>query len=295
MVLGCGIRKAYRPRNFFFTEDSVGQSFGSTVYLYPKFAPQSYTLTLKYPTFTYEIDGATKTFTSESESYPLDYLFNLTADSITPADIPCHTFCGWYYDKEYSLQFTEVSVTEDMTLEARYTKKSYIVTFVYGKNLDEIAEVTTPFLTVPEPPNVPDIDGKTFSCWSAEPIIATGDTTYVARYTDKYSYFYYADDVLVAKYVSAPLSPENPPEKSDYDFFGYVLTSYDEDVYRFDAVYSYVGSNTEVTVEGSSSAVEDSEEDGSIDNTVVYVAFALLIAAATVFIFIRKDGNSEIK
>ncbi len=147
-----------------------------------------------------------------------------------------YTFEGWYLDEMYTLLFTENTVTESLTLYAKFTKNPYIIQFFIQDKLDQTNEVyegDTFDLYMPDGENE-------FLGWYLEPTFITlyqidsvyEDLNLYARFDDgQYSVVYYESDlqtILLIQFVFEGMDAVEPsaPDKAstpsfDYTFIGW--------------------------------------------------------------------------
>lgn len=128
--------------------------------LYAKFISQAYTIDLI-------IFG---------EHY--DYLYlEQGMDLVIPnIDFTGYDFNGWYLDEEFHTEYTDSTVTEDMTLYGEYTKSQFIIRFFDGSN-QVISSQTLEWgdeIVYPENPTKPSSPAFTYSFtqWSSEAVNA---------------------------------------------------------------------------------------------------------------------------
>ncbi len=127
-----------------------------------------------------------------------------------------YDFSGWYNEAGQKVEETTV-ISENMTLHAEWSIKSYTVIFKNGNDVLQNSEWE--YNTVPTyngaTPTKPSDDGYeyTFSNWSPEITAVTGDTTYTAQFDAKgHEYKCVMIDGNQHKYVCSNCGYEKAPE-----------------------------------------------------------------------------------
>ncbi len=176
-----------------------------------------------------------------------------------------YTFDGWY-DVEGNLignSGDKITVTDNLTLEAKYTVIYYTITFVDADGT-EISSAQVAYGTTPKAPNDPTKPSTaqytyTFTGWDKNITKVTGTATYTATYNKsirKYivTFLDYDGSILDEQSVAYGNSAEKPidPNRSGYKFVGW------------DVDYSTIVKKTDVTalyekLSSSSSAFSSSE------------------------------------
>ena len=191
-------------------------------------------------------DGASVTNLSSTDGDTV-ILYAIWTDVAVKFPTPTRTgydFSGWYNEAGQKVEETTV-ISEDMTLHAEWSIKSYTVTFKNGATVLQQGKWeynTTPTYTGDTPTKSNDDNYEyTFSGWSPEIRPVTADVTYMAQFSAKaHDYEYEIIDEHQHKQVCKNCGYEKPAENHKFTYvkegngFRYTCTdcgySYTEDV-----------------------------------------------------------------
>ncbi len=191
-------------------------------------------------------DGASVTNLSSTDGDTVILYANWT-DSTVKFPTPTRTgydFSGWYNEAGQKVEETTV-ISEDITLHAEWSIKSYTVTFKNGATVLQQGKWeynTTPTYSGDTPTKSNDDNYEyTFSGWSPEIKSVTADVTYMAQFSAKaHDYEYEIIDEHQHKQVCKNCGYEKPAENHKFTYvkegngFRYTCTdcgySYTEDV-----------------------------------------------------------------
>ena len=191
-------------------------------------------------------DGNSVTNLSSTDGDTVILYANWT-DSTVKLPTPTRTgydFSGWYNEAGQKVEETTV-ISEDITLHAEWSIKSYTVTFKNGATVLQQGNWeynTTPTYSGDTPTKSNDDNYEyTFSGWSPEIKPVTGDTVYTAQFSAKaHDYEYEIIDEHQHKQVCKNCGYEKPAENHKFAYvkegngFRYTCTdcgySYTEDV-----------------------------------------------------------------
>ena len=191
-------------------------------------------------------DGNSVTNLSSTDGDTVILYANWT-DSTVKFPTPTRTgydFSGWYNEAGQKVEETTV-ISEDITLHAEWSIKSYTVTFKNGATVLQQGNWeynTTPTYSGDTPTKSNDDNYEyTFSGWSPEIKPVTGDTVYTAQFSTKaHDYEYEIIDEHQHKQVCKNCGYEKPAENHKFAYvkegngFRYTCTdcgySYTEDV-----------------------------------------------------------------
>ena len=132
-------------------------------------------------------------------------------------------FNGWYLnDEEWS--FIGYTVTEDMTLKAKWEEKEYTVIFVSDNNI--ISEKKQKFNSPIDVPNDPVKEGYTFIGWDKElpQVMPSEDMTFNAEFeVNKYTITFVVDgaETKITQDYNTEIIKPNDPVKEGYTFIGW--------------------------------------------------------------------------
>ncbi|WP_405154339.1 InlB B-repeat-containing protein [Paenibacillus sp. FSL K6-0108] len=148
-----------------------------------------------------------------------------------------HTFGGWYTDSGLSqaFDFNNTTVTNDLTLYAKWTVNSYTVNFDSNGGT-VVADQTVPYGELAAAPDIPTKAGHTFAGWYHEPELSTPfdlntasivqDTTLYAKwapntYTVTFNTLGGSTVSNIAVEYEKKLSAPASPSRSGYTFAGW--------------------------------------------------------------------------
>ncbi|MCK5732023.1 MAG: InlB B-repeat-containing protein, partial [Tenericutes bacterium] len=173
-------------------------------------------------------------------SYDVEFISDTTTDYPSILDVPYgntiilpipdkldYIFIGWFTDIDdpSSQIFSTTSITEDLTLLAKYEKQSYVVQFVdHDDSL--LSHQIVPYMTSAVPPMLQDRIGYLFTGWDQDFLEVTADITCKAVYTQEhYNIVFLTDggnDVASINNLSYDDVLSLPtPIYLDYDFLGW--------------------------------------------------------------------------
>ena len=132
-----------------------------------------------------------------------------------------YLFNGWYLNDE-KWSFIGYTVTEDMTLKAKWDEKEYTMIFISDNNI--ISEKKYKFNSPIDVPNDPVKEGYTFIGWDKElpQVMPSEDMTLKAKWEEKeYTVMFISDNNLISEKkhkFNSPIEVPNDPVKEGYDF-----------------------------------------------------------------------------
>ena len=134
-----------------------------------------------------------------------------------------YLFNGWYLNDE-KWSFIGYTVTEDMTLKAKWEEKEYTVIFVSDNNI--ISEKKQKFNFPIDVPNDPVKEGYTFIGWDKElpQVMPSEDITFNAEFeVNKYTITFVVDgaETKITQDYNTEIIKPNDPVKEGYTFIGW--------------------------------------------------------------------------
>ena len=207
-----------------------------------------------------------------------------------------HTFLGWYYQgQEWS--FIGYSVTEDITLEAKWQINQYTITFDTDGGT-QIPSITQDYGTAVEKPQYPTKEGYVFSYWELNgeqyelDVVPSKNITLVAKYKTNVYKVYFDENGgsqikdITCEYNSNIKELIENPVKEGYTFLGWSLEHE-----KFDFENSKITMNLylEAKWEANKHKVTLLEENGKVF-LVIDTYYDELINLES----IKKDGHTLI-
>lgn len=204
-----------------------------------------------------------------------------------------YTFEGWYDadGKFIGNSGEKITITENLTIEARYAIISYTVTFV-DDNGSEISSAKVDYGMLPMAPKDPtkastDQYTYTFVGWDKEITKVTSDVTYTAIY-DKFvrkytvSFFDFDGTVLDEQSVAYGSSAKNPkdPSRSGYKFIGWD-TDYTDIVKETKVTALYEKFSSSSSAKSSSSSAKSSSSLAMSSSSFVKSSSSSVISSSS--------------